>query len=298
MAANLISLTPEDLTILKGLVYREKTRPKNTTGRGAVPGYADAEPTTEVYIAKVHPAGIPALTETTNNANDIPGSKVCDIYRIIIESGVPRLRAVGISRTVYNLSLQDIDEDEVPWISIKREKFGSWLADSASVEQVGTGSDTTPYCGLLILDCPEDGPGTGSEVYVPGTGTPDTGIISLCNDGEIVLTTIHLSVAYGSDAVSVPLVTTDGHVWRYSGPTVDVGTCGAGLQVVEVALTCEPPWRLELVLNLPTLQAFGNPADFPNWTMVSASPMYWTTETYAPVSTGCGFEVIELALTE
>lgn len=305
---DIINFSAADLEILRGIVYRERNRPKNTTGRSAVPAYEDnPPPTTEVYIAKVPDSGIPALVrELFSSDGDKPGYRTCDIYRIRIVDGVPRLQSVSdpsttMSRRVYNISLSEIVEEDIPWVKIVREKFGSWLADTGSTAAaVGTGSDSD-YCGHLILNCPEDGPGTGSEVVVyPPIGSPpiSSGYASVCNDGEIVLSTIYLTVTYGHDAVSVPITTTDGHSWKYTGPALDVGACGSMLQVQEVDLRCDPPWRLTLVLNLPTLQAFGNPADFPNFSIVTSDPLYWTTRSYGAVTTGCGSQFLDLSLSE
>lgn len=298
------TFSADDLAILKGVVYREKIRAKNTTGRGAVPGYPDPEPTTEVYIAKVHALGIPALTETPNHLSDIPGVRTCDIYRILLESGVPRLRPLNSNQPVYNLSLQEVVEADVPWIKIVREKFGNWLADVGGVTGVGTGSDSEPLCGLLVLDCPEDGdcPGTGSEVSVsPPIGSPpiSTGYTSICNSGEVVSSRLYLTVTYGTKTRTVALTTTDGSHWTYTGGAVSIGSCGAGFQLVEVNMYCtDRGWILDSAFNVPVLTAFSNPADYPKLAAVTTTPFHYRTTSYGKVTTGCGFEYIVLDVTQ
>lgn len=295
-------LSPEDREILRGLIYREKVRIKNTTGRAAVfPGIEDnPPPTTEVYIAKVPAGGIPALTATTGHADDIPGKATCDIYTIYIESSIPRIRTIDTQRDVYNLSADEILHDNTPWIVTQREKGGSWLATATFAGEVGTGSD---FCGNLILDCPDDSgvPGTGSEVTVsPPIGSPpiSSGFISICNDGEMVPSRLYLTLTYGSDSVTVAITSTDGYSWSYAGGAVDVGGCGAGFQLVEANMYCtDRGWVLEIAVNLPTLQAFASPTDFPRPSVVSVDPFHYTTSTPGPVTTGCGFEVIQIDIT-
>lgn len=88
----------------------------------------------ETYIAFVPAAGLPALTpdpDTGTAGFAIPGSVSCNIFKIVdsfvgTADPVPELKAIGISKTVYNLNTAGVPEG---WISVHRTKFGRWVAD-------------------------------------------------------------------------------------------------------------------------------------------------------------------------
>lgn len=97
----------------------------------------------ETYIAIPQTGtGIPALEEVGTSGpgeGDIPGSEVCDIYRVVGNE----LRPVGLSKTVYNVSSSIISGS---WIPVVRDKFGKWFA------VVGGGSIELSH-GVILEQC-------------------------------------------------------------------------------------------------------------------------------------------------
>lgn len=148
-------LTAEDVATLKFVISEWRGRLRNARHRRGTENSFDQDfPSPDVYIAKPQSGGgIPALTPgagTGTDAGDMPGSALCDIYQLT-ETG---LVFTGWAELVYNLSDSAISQR---WITIKRDKFGSWLAEVSSAgsslrlgritgvgdSDVGTGTDTS-----------------------------------------------------------------------------------------------------------------------------------------------------------
>ena len=111
----------------------------------------------DVYIAKVPTAGIPALSEA-GTGGDSPGSATCQIYKI---DDTGSLVDAGFSLTVYNLSREPIDSKYVP---IYKTKFGKWVAHTEEEFGTGTGTGTgTALCEWLDID---NIPTTGTPLYI------------------------------------------------------------------------------------------------------------------------------------
>jgi len=137
-----IFLTDEDHRLLKDMINDRKGGRVNSPSRSSqLFSEQDANhQAPEVYIAKTPVDGIPARSTTT------PGSAECNIYRIVDDN----LEEVSsFTHVVYNLKESDIAGDE--YISVKRDKYGTWLADTG-----GGGSDIVMF---TITDSEECGTG-------------------------------------------------------------------------------------------------------------------------------------------
>lgn len=133
-------------------------------------------PAPPFYVARVT-STFPALTQNavvgigTGSADaDTPGSLVCDIYRITTSGA---LEAIGISRTIYNVSLAAIEVGTPGdvWIPIARTKGGKWIAACCPVGGAGTGT-APPCCGLCATAPTACCFVTDLDGFVTGTGTP------------------------------------------------------------------------------------------------------------------------------
>lgn len=125
-------LTDEEVALLQRVIDAHHKNRINTPSRPPTErSFSDREDhqAPETYIAFPQDEdGIPALTPNVGTADDDydePGVATCDIYRIIVTDGTPKLQPIsGLEREVYNLS-----ENAVPqaWLTVTRDKFGQWL---------------------------------------------------------------------------------------------------------------------------------------------------------------------------
>jgi hypothetical protein len=142
-------LTPDDYALFQLLVddYRKRTANPRTRGRDD----EDSIQSPGTYVA-LPQTTISALsysgTSETPGEGDTPGSGLCDIYRLVEDSG-KRLYKVLESQTVYNLSRESLSD----WTLVHRDKFGEWytsgIVPTATDETTGTDSDVgtgTSYC--------------------------------------------------------------------------------------------------------------------------------------------------------
>lgn len=119
----------------------------------------------EVYIALTPTDGIPARVGTT------PGSAECVIQHI--DSTGDLAEVASFAQPVYNVSTSAVAGDE--YISVKRDKYGTWLADTGGggaavvlftitdAEECGTGCvDAT----VTLRACGLDAPDTGTAITV------------------------------------------------------------------------------------------------------------------------------------
>ena len=91
----------------------------------------------EVYLAKVPPGGIPALSQggttgtgTDQPLDDTPGSSECEIYQLMTMDSdtAPTFGRVGeLTYRVYNLSPTAINASDTPWVTVHKDKFGEWF---------------------------------------------------------------------------------------------------------------------------------------------------------------------------
>lgn len=154
-------LDADDIKLLKEMATAFKGGRSNSPSRTS--DVTDDPQAPDVYIAyPQETTGIPALqdavgtgTGTAPEEGDIPGSGLCDIYRI---SGTEILD-VGLSQTVYNLSDSDVPQG---WLTVIRDKFGDWLL-------VSGGGGLAPY---IITELNPD-VGTGTGTMGTGTGADD-----------------------------------------------------------------------------------------------------------------------------
>lgn len=171
-------LNDEDITILEGLIAREKKRSHSPKSRDYAEEYLDAAP--EVFIAKTPPEGIYRYndgdeTGTGSGSAFIPGSAECTIYRLLTWTNpIEFEEQEGRTETVYNLSTKDVPGDT--YILIVKDKWGVWVASGLvdqltedELDEPGTGTGTAVtggYCDLAILrqtDCVlVDTPGQGT----------------------------------------------------------------------------------------------------------------------------------------
>lgn len=125
MADKIILPSKADWDLIRQMAdwWRRQTPP----GTPYIPEELGQSP--DVYIARSPPSGIPGLVEETGTGvgqeNDIPGSAVCDIYKI--SHSEDRLYEVeGFTKTVRNISISTIAGNT--WVLVVRDKFGDWFA--------------------------------------------------------------------------------------------------------------------------------------------------------------------------
>jgi hypothetical protein len=146
-------LTESEIALLQSVLDKVRSQRQNTAGRPAVRQEQGQAP--EVYLVRTPIAGIPALSAGTNvgtgslsPADDVPGSALCGVYRLIqTGSGLPGTgQAVGVQPvsgswaspkqiTVYNFLPIAIPGGQ--WVTAIRDKFGYWLVPAQGL-QFGT----------------------------------------------------------------------------------------------------------------------------------------------------------------
>lgn len=126
----LFALTRQDRNLLDELHRRLGTLRENAPSARLPIDITDEPPQApEVYIALVPSGGIPACEGTTGTggpnfeAGDVPGYADCGIYRLV--NGI--IYYTRQTKRVYNLSGDVITQQ---WITVKRDKFGQWFADT------------------------------------------------------------------------------------------------------------------------------------------------------------------------
>ena len=124
-------LSAEDVVVMRQVVdwFRK------SHGEIPQPEPISAFQSPDVYIAKVPSTGIDALDGST------PGSKECDLYRI--QDG--EMSSMGITRTIYNLSINAIAES---YVLVTKTKGGSWIASTG-----GGGDSMKKFC---VFELDED----------------------------------------------------------------------------------------------------------------------------------------------
>lgn len=132
MADEMFFLTAQDRDDLAAMLAEWRAEPENP--RRPKP-FRQRFQTPEVYVAKVPPRGIPALNQTGTTGtgteeplDDVPGRAECEIFVLDTEDPAS-LRFNPLAdetRYVYNLSPRAISADETPWVTIHRDKFGTW----------------------------------------------------------------------------------------------------------------------------------------------------------------------------
>lgn len=147
-------LSETDVRTLREMVAAWRNNHIRQTGVQRVQPHVAAD----AYIARTGDDGIPGLitgqasifgtgTDQSAYGPDIPGSALCDIYRIVESGNTSVLNAVeGLDQTVYNLSENDLPANS--WIAVVKDKFGSWIALRSGDES--SGSSDALWCNCQI----------------------------------------------------------------------------------------------------------------------------------------------------
>lgn len=205
--------------------------------------------TPEVYVAKVPPSGIPALSQTgttgtgtTEPLDDVPGYVECQIYALdTTDPAAPTFQHMpDLDRYVYNLSPNAITADETPWVVVQRDKFGEWFVVSPGAGAADIDFEdfqetvnvvtavVSRECGLLVKNTPfvfNFRLPVGSSVSVTvGSGNTGTGTVDDGNDtvidfrtSLITLPAFPLSFTFDADTCTGTITATEQQVCVFSG---------------------------------------------------------------------------------
>jgi hypothetical protein len=151
--ADLYLLTESEVELLQSVLGKVRSQRQNTSGRPGVRAEQGQAP--EVYLVRTPATGIPALSAGTNvgtgslaPSDDVPGSALCGVYRLIrTGSGLAGTgQSVGVRPvngswtnpkqiTVYNFLPVAIPGNQ--WVTAIRDKFGYWMVPAQGL-QFGT----------------------------------------------------------------------------------------------------------------------------------------------------------------
>lgn len=119
-------LSESDLVKLKETMDYVSSIRRNKPIRDDESTYSTAS---DVYVARVPAAGIPALTVGTSADRDVASKTVCQIYQIIaddVNGTTPQMMIVDSTTVeVYNVFAVAIAGNS--WVPIAKDKFGTWL---------------------------------------------------------------------------------------------------------------------------------------------------------------------------
>ncbi len=134
----LISLSKEDVAILKEVIGKSRRQRTNTASRSSSP---DGEPKyggPEVYIARIPNAGIPGLglqvsgtgTGSTHPVDIGPANYAdCDVWQINMAADLQNLESlVGFTLRVWNVCQSTVYGPQ--FVPIVKDKAGNWLVTS------------------------------------------------------------------------------------------------------------------------------------------------------------------------
>lgn len=144
MSQKIVVLSPEDISLLRGLIQNERNRLRSP--QRAFEPEPSLPTAPDIYVAKAPVGGIAGLdaeagTGTGTGTLGFPGSAECEIYRRGYLGIYPKLIPTGKQQIVYNLS-----EASVPggsWVLIERDKWGSWWAVPTAVGEIGDGGGSS-----------------------------------------------------------------------------------------------------------------------------------------------------------
>jgi len=205
MAETAYLLSERDRDDLAEMLAEWRGQSENSSRRPHVP--RQRRTSADVYLAKVPPSGIPALSQsgttgtgTDNPLDDVPGYAECEVFALDkFNPTAPSFGRVGqLTQWVYNLSPRAIEANETPWVTIHKDKFGEWFVagtpPSAATEfeeivrtvdvvtnvnsrECGLTIQKTPFTFTFLLP-------VGSSVSVSAGGSTGTGT---GNDGNDTL---------------------------------------------------------------------------------------------------------------
>lgn len=164
-------LSEADRNLIREVAREHLSRLLNTAGRNADETLNIADhPAPETYVARVSASGIPALddgaldgtgTGTGLERDDLVGSAICDVYRIVGYGNSGTFSQItGKSVRVYNLSTTAIAANS--WCVVTRDKFGNWLA-TGSAGTAGTTADSFIVDHVHVVELADTGTGTGTH---------------------------------------------------------------------------------------------------------------------------------------
>lgn len=258
-----VILSRHDRLVLQRLLEREKNRGQTTRNRARVENsFVDNvdHQAPESYIAYAPVGGIPGLNleGTTGTgllsgpAGDVPGSALCDIYKIV--NGV--LRSAGFQKRVYNLQSSDVAGT---WVFISREKFGRWIVQTGGVSTipvrisegvVGTGTlGTGTVFGDPVAVYRTSHP-LGFSVIAVDENLDDVGGEFICYADELI--NVHYSgsiVRIQKNGAKFQIVTTGENNWEdaFTAAGIDVDT--------SVGTAPETQGPVQMFSNGPTVYA-------------------------------------------
>lgn len=146
-------LSEDDRAWMQKVIQDYVDRLGNPTGRPDTTNEPPQAP--ETYIALTPSTGIPAIdqsgttgTGTVSYAlDDVPGSAVCRIYRLIRGT----FRRVGPTKLVYNLSRSALPGNA--WILVTRDKFGTWIIPCCPEDDTTVDTDAATGTGTGTVGC-------------------------------------------------------------------------------------------------------------------------------------------------
>jgi hypothetical protein len=239
-------LNEADVRLLRELVAQQRRGVRNTANRGRVE--VETDPVApEVYVARTPDAGVPQLAEVpidldTGTGSDfgtgtavgvdfyaVPGSAVCDIYRMSVPAGGGdgTLSAVrGLTRRVYNLFGERVAGNR--WVPVARDKYGQWFVTTLVAESADEYGDET-------------GTGTGAEDDAAAPGD-----IDFYHNGVLVATRPAVNIL---DSSSLRFSVTD-------DPGNERVNVEAEADLVGTGTGGDPPTPTVTVINVTTIQQF------------------------------------------
>lgn len=194
---SLANFTEADLAILRDVIAAAKRKQMNNEivdADDVFPGKP------EVYIAYPQSAISAAVLATgTSTERDQPGYGDCDIYQILGDNGNAELHPVGFKKVVYNLTESEITSGP---ISLKRDKYGKWIADVAGNASCQSRNEIIQ---LTVIGSPTGGTFDLTIDIDGGTGTAGETVTLNYNDTSSDVQTAlegHTDIVSGDVSVS------------------------------------------------------------------------------------------------
>lgn len=121
MADKFVGMTPEDAAELKRMYEAVK---KLLNHEDSDIGPDNLQSSADIFMAYSPAPGIPALTPGSGPTDDTPGSAMCDLYRMNLDTGKMVLMG-SKQRKVFNFSFSAVTGNR--WIVINKTKQGIYV---------------------------------------------------------------------------------------------------------------------------------------------------------------------------